>query len=134
MIGLLTTRLAGPVATGAAVLLLIFATVQSFRLADMKDQRDDYRAELADAETRLATCRASNTSLQESLDEQNAAVAALRTRTEALEEARREAEAEAERAQASARDRLAAARAVPEGETACETARLRAMQFMWGGG
>jgi|SRR5690606_4146540 len=132
-LGLLTSRLAGPIVTGGAVLLALALGIQSIRLADARGDLSEARDQVSTLTADLATCRHNTAGLRTSLDEQNAAVIALRTRTEAAEEAGRLARIEAERLQASARDRLAAARAVPVGETECETVDMRLTQFIFGG-
>jgi hypothetical protein len=104
--GILTSRLAGPVATGLAVLLFIAICVQAAQLSGVKrDLSLERRAHLA-AERDLGTARTNTVLLQSAIEQQNAAVAALKKASDA-----KVAQAEAALRIASAKRANAEARA-----------------------
>lgn len=122
LIGLLTSRLAGPVASAVAVLLLALCLGQCTRAA--KAEHGLARAASArDAAVRdLGTCRANATTLRGAIAAQNAAVGELKAlgdaRLAASEKAARSARAVAESLRRRARDVLDEP-APPLGEDVC---------------
>lgn len=96
ILSLLTSRLAGPIAAGAAALLLVLLISSRCTVADLADDLRDERAAHIVTKTDLGTCRGNTARLQTSLEAQSAAVAAL-------EAAGRDATARAEKAVADAR-------------------------------
>ncbi len=133
MIALLTHRLAGPIATGAAILLALALAVTQFRFMDMRGQRDDYRDEVRALTADLAQCHTNTAALQSSLDAQNAAVASLEARTVAMREAQAAAMADADRLVQAARSRAAGIRnALPTSDDDCDAAGTLASQILFG--
>lgn len=81
--GILTSRLAGPVAAGLAVLLVIVLIVQAAQLSGVKhDLTLERQAHLA-SERDLGTARANVTTLQSAIEQQNDAVLALKAASDA---------------------------------------------------
>jgi hypothetical protein len=112
LIGLLTSRLAGPVASIAAVILLGLAVSHCAR-ADRAEHALDLAANaLALSEKSLATCRTNTDTLKVTLARQNAAVDALKAegaaRVAQSEKATQAARAVAESYRRRSRDVLAA--------------------------
>lgn len=120
IIGLLTSRLAGPAASIAAVILLALCVGQCTRAVKAEHRAD--RAEKATVAVRrdLGTCRANGAALEAEIASQNAAVDAFKREGAAkvaeIAKARQATRQEAERA-----DRAAAAlkRLKPAGNDLC---------------
>jgi chromosome segregation ATPase len=120
IVGVLTSRLAGPIATTAAVALALALGWQTFHLSMTKGslERSEKRAETLT--TDLRTCRGNTRALEASIASQNEALTAMQREGEAraaeIEKGRQQARKEAERA-----DRAAAALAKlkPAGNDLC---------------
>lgn len=76
IIRLLTSRLAGPIAAGVAVLLALALAVAQVHLAGARGDLKDARARIETLSRDLGTCRANTAALSSSLKRQNAAVTA----------------------------------------------------------
>src|SRR5690606_12983895 len=118
MIGLLTSRLAGPIATGGAVLLALALGIQSIRLADARHDRDEARDQVSTLTADLATSRASVENLQAGISAQNYAIWMLSAESQSrLTQAEAEV-TEAQRATRAAQNRIAVLMSRPPvGET-----------------
>lgn len=118
--GALTSRVAGPVATAAAIALAAALAWQTFQLSMTRGALEKAQDRADAVERDLRTCKANTQALEASLAGQNAAVDAWKAegdaRSKRIEEARQEARAEASRA-----DRAAAALAKlkPTGADLC---------------
>ena len=83
MIGLLTSRLAGPIASGVAVLLAFWLGLAQFQLAATRGDLKAARSDLSAAQADLKTCRTNTTALKADIDKHNRAVDALRAEGDA---------------------------------------------------
>lgn len=112
LIGLLTSRLTGPAASVAAVILLGLAVSQCARAGRAEHALDLAANALALSETSLGTCRTNTDTLKATLARQNAAVDALKADGEARvaqsDKAAQAARAVAESYRRQARNVLAA--------------------------
>lgn len=77
IIGFLTSKLAGPIASAAAVVLLVLLVSARCTVANLEDDLRDERAAHAMTTANLSICHGNVTSLEGVLETQNAAVAAL---------------------------------------------------------
>lgn len=125
IIGLLTSRLVGPIAAGVAVLLALALVLN---VVQLRGVRGDLKVALADAKAAradFATCKANTRALTSSLDTQNRAVDALKAESEvrvaASAKATSQARAVAESYRRSAADIL---KAKPASADRCEAAKL----------
>lgn len=119
----LTSKLAGPIATAAAVVLALLLTVQTVKLAEARKSMDGLASALARAATDLSTCRSNRAGLEASLTAQNAAVEAARQAGEQMRARSAKAVSEAQNATAAAERRAAAIMArKPVGADACQRA------------
>lgn len=94
--------LAAWTAAGAVALMAVPLGIQTVRLGMVTDSRDEWKAQVTDPETgyiaRLTTARASIATLTRSIEDQNAAIEAIRSES-AGRIAQAEADAEAAREQ-----------------------------------
>jgi len=126
MIPLLTHRLAGPVATAAAAVLLVLLVAAQLQIGGLKrdvarltDRIEHPRTGL---QARLATCRAEARGLRGSLDRQSAAVAAWKAEADARQRAAEKAAHDARVVAESLRRRVAEILAARPGENVCASA------------
>lgn len=122
ILSLLTSRLAGPVATAVAVIAILFGVSQCSGRVGAEKALTKATQALTSARADLATCRSNTTGLIASIDAQNRAVDALKRESEAKVAEGRKAVSAARSVAASYRkeaDRIMAAR--PKGD-ACEAA------------
>jgi hypothetical protein len=122
--GLLTSRLAGPIATGAAVLLVLALGWARFQLADARANLADEVADHAATTRGLDRCIDSRTALEVAIKDQNDKIAALAQESAAATAAANAALVR-ERAKVDAASEAATAllnRVVPQGVGACEAA------------
>lgn len=107
LIGLLTSRIAGPVASFVAVILLAVALSQCSARHAAERQLVNAERALVNARRDLGTCRANTAALEGAVVRQNAAVAAWKAEGEAraaeVAKARLAARKEADRADHAAR-------------------------------
>lgn len=83
MIALLTSRLAGPIAAGIAVLLALALGWQTMQLAAVRSHLKVADAAAAALYRNLETCKANTATLSEAVASQNAATEAMRAETDA---------------------------------------------------
>lgn len=85
--GLLTSKLAGPIATAAALGLAVLLGVTRVELAGSRHHAEGLEASISAPVTgwaaRLATCQANGVTLKTALDSQNAAVGRLKAESDA---------------------------------------------------
>lgn len=122
LIGLLTSRIAGPVAGFVAVILLALCLGQCTRAVKAEGKLARAQDAAAASARDLATCQTNTTSLRSAIAAQNAAVADLKAqgaaRLAVSDKAARDARAVAESLRRRARDVLAEP-APPLGEDIC---------------
>lgn len=127
MLGFLTSRLAGPIASGVAVLLLAalaYVWIDSgATIRALGDQVTAITAQRDAARSDLTQSRANGIALTAALERQNAAVDALRAAGEARTAELTRLAADARRSAASARARADAILARPGTGDACADAR-----------
>lgn len=83
LVSLITSRLAGPVASGVAILLLVFGLVQCAEKRHETARADKAEATRKLAEAGLKACQTNRQALEASLATQSAAVDALKRASEA---------------------------------------------------
>ena len=118
----LTSKLAGPIAAGVAVLLAIALVASSFHSHRQKVQIASLTAERNAAQRDLGTCRANTTTLQSALTSQNAAVAAMVKAGDTSTAAANLALAQAHNATLTAEQRAGAILAAKPGPSGCTAA------------
>jgi 2,3-bisphosphoglycerate-independent phosphoglycerate mutase len=84
VLGILTSRLAGPIAAAVALLLAATLGVQTVKLHHARGDLEAAGKHLEAAERDLGTCRGNVAGLEASLARQNEAVTALKTESDAL--------------------------------------------------
>lgn len=121
---ILTSRLAGPIASAVALALAVMLGVQTVKLMGAEHGRKGAVAERDMARVDLGTCRGNVSTLQDALGVQNRAVQAIKAESDARTAAANKALSEARKSALAARksaDAILAARVKP-GETSCEAA------------
>lgn len=123
--GLLTSRLAGPIAAGVALALGLALAVQAFHLASARKDASSLRAQIEAPNTgfrdRLAACHANAVTLEGQLSDQTAKVReqAAAQNAKLAEAARLAAQAEAGRKRTQALSDQIAAYRTPAGADVC---------------
>lgn len=119
MISFLTSRLAGPIASGVAVLLALALGWQTIQLAGARNAAAKAEKRAAEAVSELGRCQANRQALEAALSVQNEAVAKWKAEGDAMAKAAREAAEDGRKAQREA-DRLAARLAGIKSAPTCE--------------
>ena len=123
VVGLLTSRLAGPIAAGLCVLLLLFGLSQCSGRVKAERARDHADKLLARSVADLSVCKGNVVSLDAALGRQNAAVAALGRESEArAAESRKAVSAARSVAESYRKSAAAILGARPKGADACSSA------------
>ena len=119
ILSLLTSRLAGPIASGVAVLLAMALGWQTIQLAGARNAASKAEKRAAEAVSQLGRCQGNRATLEAALSVQNEAVAKWKAEGDAKAKAAREAADDARKAQRDA-DRLAARLAGIKSAPTCE--------------
>jgi len=135
LLAIFTSRIAGPVASIVAVILLLFAVAQCSGRAAEASRADNAEREFALSENDRMQCVTNRMALEGSIATQNAALADLRHEAEVRTQAAEKAVTEALRGRAGAEARAAKLlKSPPSGVDACarmesaDTAVLRSLQ------
>ena len=78
LLGLLTSKITGPISTAAALVLLVLLVTSQCTVRDLRGELVEVRAGLNDAKNALATCHANTTDLTMQITVQNSAIADLK--------------------------------------------------------
>lgn len=118
----LTSRLAGPLATLACVVM--FAGLVAMRL-ELNGALSDLKAQVAESKrlaADLSTCKTNVATLDKAITDQNAAVAAWKAESAQRSEAAAKAVTEARKATVAANQRIGALMAAKSGADQCKSA------------
>jgi len=129
ILSLITSRLAGPIASGVAVLFMALAMGQCTRAIKAENRVTKAEATAERAMTSLTTCKANTDGLLAAIERQNASAESVRRETDAKLAASRKAASEARAVAESHRRSAARILAERVGPDVCADADRIALEF-----
>lgn len=131
ILSLLTSRLAGPIASGVAVVLALALGWQTIQLHGARNAAAKAEKRAAEAVSQLGRCQDNRQALEAALTQQNEAVSRWKAEGDAMAKAAREAAEEGRKEQARANALAARLAARPSGAT-CESREENVAEMVGG--